>query len=158
TLPALGEGTEALVIDAKWTSKHWIPGLGQDGADLPMLELGCVRTVKASGKLLQALQPCRSLANDALAKAGERGWPDPRAASIPPAQSQRIATGTAYPWPLLSAGPDGVVQPNLGLSDQVVAVSLSLKHTERLLNPTPLPPEDRPLAQRNLFGAVGVDI
>lgn len=158
TLPALGEGTEALVIDAKWTSKHWIPGLDQDGADLPMLELGCVRTVKDSAKFLQALQAYRALANDALAKAREMGVPVPPDASIPPAQSQKIATGTAYHWPILSAGPDGVVQPNLGLSDQIAAVSLSLKHTERLLKPTPMPSQDRPLAQRNLFGAVSVDI
>jgi len=157
-LPALGEGTDALVIDAKWTSKHWIPGLDQDGADLPMLELGCVRTVKDSAKFLQALQLYRTLANDALAKAREMGVPVPPDANVPAARADKVGPGTAYHWPLLSAGPDGIVQPNLGLSEQVVAVSLSLKHTERLLKPTPLPSEERSWTQRPLQSAVGMNV
>ena len=71
---------------------------------------------------------------------------------------QKLSSGTVYHWPLLSTGPDGVVQPNLGLSDQLVAVSLSLKHTERLLKPTPLPSQDRPLAQRTLLRTASVDV
>jgi hypothetical protein len=158
TLPALGAGTDALVIDAKWTSKNWFPGLDQDGADLPMLELGCVRTVKDSAKFLEALQAYRTLVNDALVKARDTGVPIPPDANVPLAKSQNVGPGTAYHWPILSAGPDGVVQPNLGLSDQIVAVSLSLKHTERLLKPTPLPSQNRPLAQRSVFSTVHVNI
>ena len=157
-LPAMGEGSDALVIDAKWTSTHWFPGLDQDGAALPMLELGCVRTIKNSRQFLQALQAYRALGNDALAKARETGVPIPPDANVPPGQQQKISGGTIYHWPLLSAGPDGVVQPNLGLSDQLVAVSLSMKHTERLLKPTPMATYDRPLAQRTLFSAAAVDI
>jgi len=39
-----------------------------------------------------------------------------------------------------------------------VAVSLSLKHTERLLKSTPLRSEDRPLAQRTLLRTASVDV
>jgi hypothetical protein len=158
TLPALGAGTDALVIDGKWTSKHWIPRLDQDGADLPMLELGCVRTVKDSGKFLQALQLYRTLANDSLVKARDIGVPVPPDATIPAARADKVGPGTVYHWPLLSAGPDGVVQPNLALSEQVVAVSLSLKHSERLLKPTPLQSDERSLTQRPLQSAVGVNV
>lgn len=157
-MPAMGEGTDALVIDGKWTSKHWFPQLNQDGAEMAMLEIGCVRTVKDPAKFLQALQEYRTLANDVLAKAREMGAPLPPDASVPAAKAEKVGPGTAYHWPILSAGPDGIVQPNLGLSEQVVAVSLSLKHTERLLKPTPLPGEDRSLTERPLQSAVGVNV
>src|SRR5439155_26978522 len=52
-LPALGDGELALVVDAKWSSKNWFPGLDQHGESLPFIELGAVRTVKDSAQLLK---------------------------------------------------------------------------------------------------------
>ena len=72
-LPALGAGEAALVLDAKWTSKQWYKDLDQHGKALPMLEVGIVRTVQDSAKLVKAFQAYRDLVNEVLTKAKEFG-------------------------------------------------------------------------------------
>src|SRR5262245_34743690 len=136
-LPTLGNGEFGVVIDAKWSSRNWFPGLDQGDAALPFFELGFVRTVNDSAPILKALQAYRALANDALAKAREFGAPLPDA-SIPPAETKSIGSNTAYYWPIPAFGQDEQIQPNLGMSAKTIVKSLSFKHTERLLTPTPL--------------------
>src|SRR5262249_28029951 len=56
-------------------------------------------------------------------------------------------------------GQDQRIQPNLGVSDKVVVVSLSQAHSERLMTPTPLKIDGGPLAQRRpLLRAAVVDV
>jgi hypothetical protein len=136
-LPALGAGEMAFVLDAKWTSKQWHKEFEQGGKDLPMLEVGVVRTVADAAKLLKAFQAYRDLINEMLAKANNdfgAGLPE----KMPNPQSKKVSGGTAYFWPIPSAGQDEQILPNFGLSDKLIAFGLSIKHTDRLLTPTPL--------------------
>lgn len=156
-LPALGDGEVAVVLDAKWRSKAWVPGLDQGGKELPMLELGIVRTVADSAKLLKGFQAYRELVNEVLAKAKEFGANVPEG-GLPKPDAKKGADGTIYFWPLPPMGQDPQVQPSVGLSDKVLACSLSLDHTARLLAATPLKADGGPLAQRRpATGAVVVD-
>jgi hypothetical protein len=157
-LPAIGAGELAVVLDAKWTSKNWFKNLDQGGTTLPFFELGAVRTVKDSGKVLQALEAYRMLANDVIAKAREIGAPAP-VGSIPAADSQKLTNGTAYYWPLPPLGFDQQIVPNLSLSDKLSIKSLSLKHSERLLASTPLSTLDGVLdAGRPVLATALVDL
>jgi hypothetical protein len=157
-LPAVGAGELAVVLDAKWTSKNWFKGLDQGGTTLPFFELGAVRTVKDSEKVLQALEAYRVLANDVVAKARELGAPAPEG-GIPPAESKKLPNGTAYYWPLPPLGLDQQIAPNLALSSKLSVKSLSLKHSERLLTPTPLSTLDGFLEPgRPLLAAAIVDL
>ncbi|HEX4592193.1 MAG TPA: hypothetical protein VH120_19825 [Gemmataceae bacterium] len=144
-LPALGAGELALVIDAKWTSKNWFEGFDQHGKALPLPELGIVRTANDGAKVTEALRAYRLLFDDVLAKARELGAPIP-GEGIPKPQAQRVDAGTLYYWPLDVPGAslDKQIQPNFGIADKLVAFSLSLKHTERLLTPTTLHVEQVP--------------
>jgi hypothetical protein len=156
-LPALGDGEAALVIDAKWTSKQWFKGFDQGGKDLPLLEMGFVRTVKDSAKLLTALGAYRELASDVLAKAKEFGAQVPEG-GVPKPEAKKVAGGTVYHWPLPPAGQDPQVQPNLGVSETLMALGLSVKHSERLLAKTPLTTDGGPLTEkRPATGIVVVD-
>ncbi|HEY1376267.1 MAG TPA: hypothetical protein VGF55_05710 [Gemmataceae bacterium] len=156
-LPALGAGEAALVFDAKWRSKAWVQGLDQGGKELPMLEVGIVRTVADSAKLVKAFQAYRDLANEVLAKAKEFGAQVPEG-GVPKPEAKKSAAGTLYFWPLPPVGQDPQVQPNVGLSDKVMATSLSLAHGERLLTATPLAVAGGPLAEkRPATAAVVVD-
>jgi hypothetical protein len=135
-LPAIGTGEWAFVIDGKWTSREWFPGLDQGNTVLPLFEIGTVRTVKDSEQLLKALSDYRTLGTDVLAKAREMA-PVPEG-GVPAPEAKKTATGTAYFWPLPQMGQDQQIQPNLGLSDKLLVKSLSLRHTDRLLTPTSL--------------------
>ena len=143
-LPALGEGEVALVWDAKWKSKQWFQGFDQHGKDLPMFELGIVRTVSDAAKLLQSFRAYRELVNELMAKANDFGANLPEG-GMPKPQEKKGAAGTEYFWPMPPVGQDKQVQPNFGLSDKLIAFSLSLKHTDSLLTPTPLKIEGGPL-------------
>jgi hypothetical protein len=155
--PALGEGESALVVDAKWTSKQWYKDLDQGGQDLPLLEVGFVRTVKDSAKLLTALGGYRELVNDILDKAKQFGAQVPEG-GLPKPESKKVAGGTLYFWPIPPVGQDPQVQPNLGVSETLLAASFSVKHSERLLAKTPLTTDGGPLAEkRPAIGIVVVD-
>jgi hypothetical protein len=155
--PALGDGESALVIDAKWTSKQWHKDFDQGGKDLPMLEIGFVRTVKDSAKVLTALGGYRELANEIMEKAKQFGAQAPEG-GLPKPQSKKVSGGTVYFWPLPPVGQDQQVQPNLGLSDTLLAAGLSVTHTERLLAKTPLTTDGGPLTEkRPALGIVVVD-
>ena len=102
-LPAIGAGELAVVLDAKWTSKNWFEGLNQGGTTLPFFELGAVRTIKDSAKVLQALEAYRALANDVLAKAREMGAHRRRRTASPrlsprSCQMGRPIIGHCLPW------------------------------------------------------------
>ena len=156
-MPALGEGETALVLDAKWMSKQWLEGFDQGGKNLPLLELGIVRTVTDGAQLLKSFQLYRDLINDVMKKARDFGAPLPEE-GMPKPESKKLTGGTIYYWPLPPVGQDKQVQPSVGLSNRLFAFSLSLQHTERLLAKTPLAIEGGPLADhRPALSAVVVD-
>jgi hypothetical protein len=118
-----------------------------------MLELGFVRTVKDPAKLLAGLGGYRDLINDVLDKAKQFGAPIPEG-GLPKPEAKKVAGGTVYFWPLPPAGQDPQVQPNLALSNEVMTTTLSVKHSERLLEKTPLSVNGGPLAQKR--PAIGI--
>ena len=155
--PALGDGELALVLDAKWTSKQWFQGFDQRDKQLPLLEIGLVRTVKDSGKLVKAFQAYRELVNEIVAKAKEFGAPVPEG-GLPKPESKKVAAGITYFWPVPPIGQDAQVQPNVGISDAVLTFAFSLGHSERLMTRTPLKIDGGPLAdKRPAIGAAVVD-
>lgn len=139
-LPALADGQEAFVLDAKWTSKQWHAIMPPPEAPLPMLEFGGVVGVSDSVKLEKALEGYRGLANKLLIKA--RG--EVPAGTIPDFEigKPRIErkNGNTFADYAIPAewGIDDQFLPTGGLSDKVAALTLSRGHTERLLKPTPL--------------------
>jgi hypothetical protein len=154
-LPALGGGELALVMDGKWTSKQWHKEFDQGGKDLPMLEVGVVRTVADAAKLVKAFQGYRDLINDVITKANDfgAGLPD---GGLPKPEMKKGAAGTAYFWPIPQAGQDQQILPNFGLSEKLIAFGLSLKHTDRLLTSTPLKTEGGLLAENRPATLVAV--
>jgi hypothetical protein len=155
-LPSLGSGERAIVIDGRWSSKNWFPDVDQGGEALPMFEVGAVRTVGNTDQLVKSFGELRVWANDVLAKARENGAPLPEF-SIPPAETKKLSDGTAYFWPLPQQGQDQQILPNLGVSSQMMCKSLSLAHTERLLNSSPLNVAGIRAPDRPLQSMVAVD-
>jgi hypothetical protein len=140
-IPALADGQEAFVLDAKWASKQWHAALEAD-RQLPMIELGVVLGVSDAAKLRQALEGYRATINKLIAKVAEF---DPNG-NIPPVEIPKPnverkgdRTFAFYPIPE-EWGLDPQFQPTGGLSAKVAVLALSRKHAERLLTPSPLTP------------------
>ncbi len=139
-LPALADGQEAFVLDAKWTSKQWHAIMPPPDAALPMLEMGGVLGVSDSVKLEKALEGYRGVANQLLIKArGEVPAGTIPDFEIPKPRVERKNGNTFADYAIPADwGIDDQFLPTGGLSDKVAALTLSRAHTERLLKPTPL--------------------
>ncbi|MGE3807650.1 MAG: hypothetical protein AB7K24_23555, partial [Gemmataceae bacterium] len=153
-LPALADGQSAFVFDAKWKSKQWTLFIPETEDELPLPELAFVYGVSNADLLKKALDAYRVIFNDAsaaLSNAGGGAFPDLK---IQPPDTRKLKAGTMYYYPIPPFF-DARVMPNGGLSDKVAVFSLSEKHTERILLPTPLKVDGGPLAdtKRNLGGA-----
>jgi hypothetical protein len=165
-LPSLADGQTALVLDAKWTSKQWIKGLGATEKPMPMPELALVLGVSNADQLQKAMSEYRKVVNDAIAKMKELAppgqFPDVK---LPKPQARILAGdgdqkgGTLFSYPLPDDwGVDLQVLPTAGLSERVVALTLSHEHAERLLSRKPLKVDGGPLAkERPLAGAAYFD-
>jgi hypothetical protein len=130
-LPALADGQQAFVLDGRWTSKQWSPGLDQKGAELPMLELGFAFTVSDSDKLVQSFVGYRKLVNDLLGIARNFGAPIPEEA-WPKPQTAEVGTAKAFYWPLPDLGQDKSIRPNIAVSKNLMTFTLSTGHAQRL--------------------------
>jgi len=138
-LPALADGQQAIVLDAKISSKQWQGALPPADAPLPMLELGIVLGVSDSAKLEKALESYRTFANKLLTKA--RG--EVPAGTIPefeiPKPKVDLQGGNTfayYPIPEFLTI-DKQFQPTGALSKRVATLTLSRNHAERLLTERP---------------------
>lgn len=146
-LPALEDGQQGFVVDAKWTSKKWHESVETPQA-LPLPEVGLVLGVSDAEKFAQALEGYRTVVNKAIAKARELAPPG----SVPefeiPKPKVEKAGGTTFAFYPIPAewGIDKQFQPTGGLSERVAALTLSRGHTERLLKATPLRTGLAPLA------------
>jgi hypothetical protein len=155
-IPALAEGQFAFVLDAKWKSKAWVQMLPTD-QEMPMLELGLVLTVKDAELLKQGMREYREVINGLL-DAGRGAAPPGQfpPISLPEPQTKKSPTGTLYFYELPPDVPvDRRLMPTAGLSEKVLALSLSQEHADRLLTSTPLQNPGGPLANtsRPLLGA-----
>lgn len=149
-LPALADGQEGFVIDAKWVSRKWHESFPAD-RELPLPELGVVLGVSDPGKLVQALEGYRTVLNKLIAKAREL---DP-SGTVPefeiPKPKVEKKGGRTFAYYLIPEewGIDKQFRPTGGLSDKVAALTLSQGHTERLLNSAPLTTGLAPFADLN---------
>ncbi|HXD86428.1 MAG TPA: hypothetical protein VN641_08030, partial [Urbifossiella sp.] len=138
-IPALADGQEAVVLDAKWTSRKWHEALAAD-RELPMLEFGIVLGVSDATKLEKALESYRAAINKLIAKASEAD-PTGNIPAIeipkPKVEAKNGRTFAHYPIPE-QLGIDPQFQPTGGLSSSVAVLALSRFHAERLLAGSPL--------------------
>ncbi|VTR96242.1 unnamed protein product [Gemmata massiliana] len=153
-LPALADGQEAVVLDAKWSSKQWHAALPTD-RPMPLPEFGIVVGVSDREKLEKALEGYLAGANKLLGKARELAPPG----SIPEFEIPRPKVETKggrtfahYPIPA-GLGVDEQFLPTGGLSDKVAVLALSRGHADRLLTETPLASGLAPFARKTADSA-----
>jgi hypothetical protein len=138
-LPALADGQEGVVIDAKWWSKKWHESQPTE-RELPMLELGIILGVSDVEKLGQALKEYRATINKLIARVLDLAPPGTFPVLEIPQPSLESKNGRSYaffPIPE-SAGIDKQFQPAGGVAGSVAAAALSRGHVERLLTAAPL--------------------
>jgi len=138
-LPALADGQEGFVIDAKWTSKKWHESFETD-RPLPLPEFGIVLGVSDRSKLERALEGYHATANKLITKVRELAPPGQVPEFAIPKPKIEKKDGRTFAWYPIPAewGLDKQFQPTGGLSDSVAALTLSRSHTELLLTPTTL--------------------
>ena len=153
-IPALADGQAGLVLDAKLTSRQFIKALPPTEQALTMLEPAIVMGVSDAGKLKQAFTEYYAVADDFVeVLKGIEKSEIPKDFKIPRPRVYKLRLGTAYGYPLPAEwGVDTRVLPNAALSEKVAVLSLSGKHTLRLLEEKEPKiagftlPTDRPLA------------
>ncbi len=154
-LPALADGQAALVIDGKLQSKHFLETPPATEKPMPMAEPAIVVGVSDAKLLKQGLHEYRAVVNGLIdAVRHVEGSNVPKNVRIPEPQVTQTALGTIYGFPLPKIwGVDPTIVPNVAVSDKVAVLSISRKHSERLLKATPLAAggvlgkaADRPLA------------
>lgn len=148
-LPALADGQTALVFDAKLTSKHWFAAWPETPGNMPMAELAIVLGVSDAEKLQQAMADYLDILDAGIA--GIRAL-NPQAVpefKIPRPEAQVTADGQLFTYALpKELGVDSQIAPNAGLSKTTAVLSLSPKHSLRILGSHPLPAEGSPLDKK----------
>jgi len=153
-IPALADGQAGVVIDARLTSHQFLKALPPTQQALTMLEPAIVVGVSDADKLRQAFAEYYAVADDfvEVLKGIEKN-DIPKDFKIPRPRVFRLRLGTAYGYALPAEwGVDTHVLPNAGLAEKVAVLSLSGKHTLRLLSETEPKiaglalPTNRPLA------------
>jgi len=153
-IPALADGQVGLVIDAKFTSRQFIKALPPTEQPLPMIEPAIVIGVSDAAKLKQAFAEYYAVADDFVeVLKGIDKSEVPKDFKIPRPQVFNLRQGSVYGYRLPQQwGVDSRVLPNAGLSGKVAVLSLSGRHSQRLLDEKEAKiagftlPTDRPLA------------
>jgi hypothetical protein len=153
-MPALADGQSALVIDGKLQSSHFIKSLPATDKPMPMVEPAIVMGVTDANLLKQGLGEYREVINGLIDAVRQiEGAHVPEEAKIPEPQTTEGPLGTIYAFPLPKQwGVDEKIVPNIAVSNEVLVMSTSKDHAERLLKATPLAvgglleKTDRPLA------------
>ena len=150
-LPALKDGQQALVLDAKWKSRQWHMAAPPAEDELPLPEIGLILGVSDEGKFVAAMKKFRGLANTAIARVRElddSGEMPEFAIPAPTVEKVDGVTYAFYPVPR-ELGADEQVRPTAGLGHGVAALTLSKGHTDRLLTTTPLAVDTAPFADKD---------
>jgi hypothetical protein len=159
-LPALADGQAAFVLDAKLRSKQWHLALPETEKPMPMLEPAIVLGVSDAALLKKAAGEYRSIINSLIAKLHDEKPDQIPQLEIPEPEIKKVKAGSIYSYALPpNLGVDAQIAPSAGLSEKVLAFTISHSHAERLLTTTPLKTTGGPLADRKrpLLGAVYVD-
>jgi len=165
-IPSL-DGQSGFVLDAKMTSKQWIPQMPNSARPLALPEPSILCGVRDANLFGKALGEYRQLINKTIKDVAEVAGRD-APFEVPAAKTEKIKGGTLYSYPLPELlGIDERIAPNAGLGEKVAVFSLSPSTTKRLLAKTPfqggglLEKSDRPLLSasyvnlKGLFAAIG---
>lgn len=162
-IPAIQDGQTACVLDFKNARKNTVPGVPPSSEPLVFPELAIICGVNDREKFVEAIaiydEFAREILNLLAVQAGEE-FPDELA--LPDATSMDFSEGATayyYPAPQLEAFDlDKVFRPNMMLTDQLAVFSLTMAHSERLLESKPLPNQG-PFQRQNqpLAAAAGVN-
>jgi len=163
-LPALADGQNALVVDAKITSRQWHERMPEAKVALPMIEPALVLGVSDASRLEQAIQQYREILGDAVLTISELSGQDlPPDFKIPEPEVRETAVGKVYVFDLpAEAGLDNQIAPSAGLSETVAVLTSSPDHAERLLSDKPIDREgpiaraDKPLYAAVVFDFAGL--
>jgi hypothetical protein len=146
-LPALADGQMGLVIDAKLTSKQWIPLLPPSDKPMAMIEPALVLGVSDAALLRKAFGEYRVVLNKMLAQLQEAAMGQFPELKIPAPKTKKLTGGTLYYYPLPEELPiDKRILPNAGLGEKVAVLTITEDHSKRLLASTPLKVRHGPLA------------
>src|SRR5215470_2007688 len=117
-IPSL-DGQSGFVLDAKMTSKQWIPQMPNSARPLVLPEPSFLYGVRDAALLAKALGEYRQLINKTIKEIGEAtGQNAPF--EVPPAQTRKIKGGTLYYYPLPDIlGIDERIAPNAGIGEKV---------------------------------------
>jgi hypothetical protein len=134
-IPALADGQSGFVLDAQLTSTQFIKALPATEKPMPMLEPAIVMGVSNADMLRKAFTEYYAVADDLVAVLkGIEESAIPKDFKLQHPRVYNLSVGTAYGYPLPAEwGVDTHIQPNAGLSEKVAVLSLSGKHTLRLL-------------------------
>ena len=131
----MADGQGGFVLDAKFTSRQFLKSVPMTEQPLTMLEPALVVGVSDADKLRHAFEEYYAVADDfvEILKGIEKS-DIPKDFKLPRPKIYLPHAGTVYGYVLPAEwGVDGRVLPNAGLSDKVAVLSLSGKHTTRLL-------------------------
>jgi hypothetical protein len=134
-IPALADGQTGLVIDAKFTSRQFMKSMPPTERPLTMLEPAIIVGVSDAAKLRQAFEEYYAVADDFVeVLKGIEKSEVPKDFKLPRPKVFNLRSGKAYGYPLpKELGVDTHFMPNAGLSENVAVLSLTGKHTIRLL-------------------------
>ncbi len=138
-IPSMKDSQGAFVIDGKLSSKRWFEGLPAADKPLPLPEVALVLGISDETMLKKGFEEYRGAINDTLAVVSNAAGGLIPNLTMPPPETKKKSGGTLYYYAIpLFLGLDPQFQPSAGLSSSVLALSLSLEHSERLLKKTPL--------------------
>jgi hypothetical protein len=138
-LPSLADGQMALVLDAKLRSKHFVKSWPATPMPMPMIEPALVFGVSDAPLLRKACQEYWAVIGGTirvLRKVDPNSIPE---FDLPQPVISKTAAGEIAGYaPPAHCGVDPAIFFNAGLSEHLAVLSVSRRHTERLLATTPL--------------------
>jgi hypothetical protein len=156
-IPSLADGQTAVVIDAKLTSRRFLKTMPPTEEPMPMIEPALVLGVSDAEKLKTAVHEFYAVADDFLEviRSVDDKHEIPKDFKIERPKEFNAPNGKVWGYVLpAEAGVDTKVVPNAGLSDKVAVLSMSRRHTQRLLDESDPVMAGMKLSTTKPYGAV----
>jgi len=163
-IPALADGQAGVVFDMKTASKQWHMAMPPAEQPLPAPELAIIVGVSDADLLKKGIAEYYHVANSFIAKLAELSPEEVPLMTLPAPQKKTVAGGESFFYPLPpEVGLDRKLFPNAGLSGSVLALTITLEQTERLLAKTTVAAgsligeyQDKPIASASHFNMAGM--
>ena len=138
-IPAMADGQYGFVLDAKLQSKQLVEAMPAADKPFPVPEPALVLGVKDASLLRKGGEEYRTAINGILKLAREQSDSEMPEMVIPKPKVAKLGESEMYSFDLPADwGLDKAIEPNIGLSDKLLVLSVTRKHTERLMAATPL--------------------